>query len=264
MKNLNFENYFSNEENKYYDSRIIITILEDMLGNSIEEIKKSINESKIVVTKEEIEDFLQKKFAEEEPEVKNRLENPKTIRSGNIAEWTEQDRKDASRQFADRIHSAKYSFDPYTLEYFEKYTTIVRNKINLLLSIIEKIGNKDASSIEEVLSDLDIKLDDNGNILKNDIIRLITPTVYNIKTFKSKISEANNLDTYLTFKISKDYIYRNGLTEGEFYPSKSIQIKSIYYDNLEGNIRLSENQRKELKEVDRKSEEEFAKLIMKI
>ena len=35
MANINFETYFSESENKYYDSKIIISILENILGKSI-------------------------------------------------------------------------------------------------------------------------------------------------------------------------------------------------------------------------------------
>ena len=144
--------------------------------------------------------------------------------------------------------ASRYCFEPYTLEYFKKYTTIVRNKIHLLLNLIEKIGHKDSQTIQDVLADLDIVLDENGNILKSDIIRLITPTVDNINDLNAQLSKANDLSTYLTFKISKSSLYKDGFSEKEIYPSQAIQIKDLYCDDMPGNVKLSERQQQALKE----------------
>lgn len=51
---------------------------------------------------------------------------------------------------------ARYYFEPYTLKYFNIYTTILKSKINLLLNIIDKIGNKDTNIIQNFLAYLDI------------------------------------------------------------------------------------------------------------
>ena len=92
MAKLNLEKYFVDTEIKYYDSKILISILEDILGKDINTIKTELDELKIGVTVEQIVEYLSNKFAEEEPQVKARLENPKPKkRSSNIAEWTQQD-----------------------------------------------------------------------------------------------------------------------------------------------------------------------------
>ena len=49
MTNINFETYFIENENKYYDPKVIISILEDFLGKPIDEIKKDVNESIIAL-----------------------------------------------------------------------------------------------------------------------------------------------------------------------------------------------------------------------
>ena len=77
MSNINFETYFQNGGNQYYDSKIIISILEDILGKPIDEIKKEVNDSQIIVTKEQIEEFLEQKFIEENPELKKKIESPR-------------------------------------------------------------------------------------------------------------------------------------------------------------------------------------------
>jgi hypothetical protein len=261
MNNLNFENYFETEENKYYEAQFLILILENILGKPINVIKKDINDNEIVITKKQIEEYLKNKFSEENPELKSRIEISRPKRSSNIVQWTEQDIASTSQEFIDGISASRYHFEPYTLEYFNRYTTIVRNKANLLLDIIEKIGVKNTSSIQDKLIDLDIVLDENGNISRNDIIRLIIPTVYNIQDLKEKIEKANDLSTYLTFKMSKDSLYRNGLSENEVYPTKSLQIKNLFYDFIKGNVRLSENQRQKLKKEESNAMIKFLKML---
>lgn len=59
MASIKFETCFNGNENEYYDSKFIITILEDILGKTIVEIKKDVNDNKIIVTKESIESYLE-------------------------------------------------------------------------------------------------------------------------------------------------------------------------------------------------------------
>lgn len=262
MKKYNFSKYFDLEDIKYYEPKIIITILEDILGKDLNTIKSDIEELKITINKEQIVDFLDKTFEEEEPEVKARLENPKPRkRSNNIVEWTEQDIQESTQQFGDKLTAARYGFDSFTLDYFHKYSNIVRNKAKKILDIIEKIVNKD-SSIIELLVELDIKLDENGNISKEDIIRLIPPFIHNYNELFEKVNNANNLETYLTFKLSKHSLYRDGWSEGELYPTSSIQVKDLYRDYLPGNISLSTNQKNKLREEQRKSMKILAKSLL--
>lgn len=54
MAKLNLEKYFDNAEIKHYDSKILITILEDILGKDINTIKTELDELKIVVSDEQI------------------------------------------------------------------------------------------------------------------------------------------------------------------------------------------------------------------
>ncbi len=263
MENLNFESYFESTANKYYDPKYIVTILENILGNRLDDIKNEIHNTQIVVSKEQITEYLEKTFEEEDPELKRRMESPKPKRSGNIGNgrMTDEDIKTLSQEFVDSLSAGRYYFEPYTLEYFKRYSNIVRNKALLLLNIIEKIGNRDSLSIQDLMKELDIQLDENGNILKEDIIRLITPTVYNINELNEKVTKANDLSTYLTFKMSKHSLYRNDLSEGEIYPTESLQIKNLYYDHIKGNVPLSNNQKVELEDQERKSMKKIAKML---
>ncbi len=252
MENLNFEPYFGDTDIQYYDSKYLITILENILENKLDEIKNKINNTQVMVSKEQITEYLEKRFAEENPELKSRIESPKPKRSRNVAEWTDEDIEASSQEFADSLSVARYYFEPYTLEYFKRYSNIVRNKSLLLLSIIEKLGNKNYALIQDLLSELDVQLDKNGNILKEDIIRLITPTVYNIKKLNEKVTKANDLSTYLAFKMSKHSLYKDDISEGEIYPTELLQIKNLYYGDIKGNIPLSNNQKAELEDQERK------------
>lgn len=262
MKKYNFSKYFDVEDTKYYEPRIIITILEDILGKDLSTIKSDIEELKITIDKQQIEDFLDKTFEEEEPEVKERLENPKPRkRSNNIVEWTEQDIQESTQHFGDRLTAARYGFDSFTLDYFHKYSSIVRKKAKKILDIIEKIINKD-SSVVDLLTELDIQLDKNGNISKEDIIRLILPFIHNYNELFEKVNNANNLETYLTFKLSKYSLYRDGWSEGELYPTSSIQVKDLYRDYLPGNISLSTNQKEILRAQRRTSMKKLVKNLL--
>lgn len=262
MESLNFDSYFESADNQYYDSKFIITILENIFGTNFDDIKNAVNSAQVVVTKEQITEFLEKKWEEEDPELKKRIESPKPKRSGNIAKWTDEDIESSSQEFVDGISAGRYYFEPYTLEYFNKYSNIVRNKVLLLLNVVEKIGNRDTMSIQDLITELDIQLDESGNISRDDIIRLITPTVYNIGDLNEKVSKANDLSTYLTFKMSKHSLYKDGWSEGEIYPSSSLQIKNLYYDHIRGNVPLSSTQRTELEQEQRRSMKKFAKMLI--
>lgn len=266
MAKINLEKYFENIEIKYYEPRVLVTILEDILGKDIETIKTELSKLKIVVTTEQIKEYLDNKFEEEEPEVKERLENPKPSKPlSDKIEFNKisiEDIEESSQRFGDQLTAARYGFDSYTLNYFNKYSNIVRNKSKKILDIIEKIVNKDYSTIADLIIELDIQLDENGNISKEDIIRLIPPFVHNYNSLVEKVNTANNLETYLTFKLSKHSVYRNGCSEGELYPVSSIQTKSLYYDYLPGNISLSNNQKKVLREEQSKANKKFVKTLL--
>ena len=215
---------------------------------------------------DEIVEYLNNKFEEEEPEVKARLENPKPSKPlSDKIEFNKisiEDIEESTQDFGDQLISAKYGFDSYTLDYFNLYSNIVREKAKKILDIIEKIVNRDYSSIVGLMMELDIQLDENGNISKEDIIRLISPFVYNYNLLVEKVNAANNLETYLSFKLSKHSLYRDGWSEGELYPSSSIQTKSLHYDYLPGNISLSSNQRKILNKKQSKSHKKFVKILL--
>ena len=267
MAKYNFEKYFSDSDVKYYDAKTLIVILEDILGKDINAIRNDIGSLKINVDRKQIEEYLDKVFEEENPELKKRIENPKPRKNlveGRLSllDITVEDIEESSRAFVDKLDAIRYSFEPYTLEYFNRYTDIVRNKAIIILNIIEKIANKDCDSIVDLMMKIYIQLNENGDITKEDIVRLISPFVYNFNMLNEKVNSANNLSTYLDFKISKHSVYKNGWSEGELYPTTTIQVNSLYYDRLPGNIALSDNQRKNLQEEESKSRKRFVKDLL--
>lgn len=267
MAKYNFEKYFSDSDVKYYDAKTLIVILEDILGKDINAIRNDIDSLKINVDRKQIEEYLDKVFEDENPELKKRIENPKPRKDlvkGRLSllDITIEDIEESSRAFVDQLDAIRYSFEPYTLEYFNRYTDIVRNKAIIILNIIEKIANKDCDSIVDLMMKIDIQLNENGDITKEDIVRLISPFVYNFNMLNEKVNSANNLSTYLDFKISKHSVYKNGWSEGELYPTTTIQVNSLYYDRLPGNIALSDNQRKILQEEESKSRKRFVKDLL--
>lgn len=263
MSKLNLENYFDSTKNKYYDASILVSILEKNLGKSLSEIKNDVNNAQISVTIDEIEEFLERTFQKENPGLKERIEKPKPRYNKPFDEWAEQDIKDSSQRFIDKISAGRYHFDSYTLEYFNRYTTIVRNKTLKLLNIIERIGTRQSITIQDLLVEFDIQLDENGNITREDIIRLIKPTIQNVGELDEKITKANDLSTYLTFKMSKHSLYRDGWSEGEVYPTKSIFVKDLHNGYSYGNIPISSRQEQELNEELRKSSRKLAKILTK-
>ena len=84
MTNLDFEQYFKDVDTKYYEPKYIITILENVLGNKLAAVRNEINNTQIIVSKRQIIEYLEKKFAEENPELKKRVENPTPKSKENV------------------------------------------------------------------------------------------------------------------------------------------------------------------------------------
>lgn len=258
MENINWNVYFKGN-NKDYDTKYLRIVLESLLDNSIEDIRKNVNNCDIKVTEVQIKEFLNNKLEEENPELKKRRETSKKRNWISLSKCTQLDIDESSQNFIDEIDMVRYTYEPYTLYYYTHYTTILKSKINKLLYVIHGISSNNASQIEEELNNLDINIMDN-KILKSDIIRLIMPTIYNIETLKSKTNEANNLDTYLTNKLSKHYLLRRGISEYEIYPSKSIIMNNLEYEDIPGYVKLTEKQKKKLLEERRKNIKYIASL----
>lgn len=252
MLRLSLNEYFDEPDSKYYAPSVLVSILEQFLGKSLSEIKTDVNSALVSVTSDEIKKFLEEKFREEDPELKERIEflkarvkqssKPTQVTSDNL--FASEEIEDLFQVFADNIKAQRYYLEPYALEYFSRYIAIVRKKALLLLSVIEQIVTGQTIPIQGLLADLDIQLDEHGNITKEDIIRLIAPAIQNIIELNEKVVEANALSTYLTFKLSKEWLYGAGWTEDTIYPTEDIFVRSVKTGY--GNVPISSRQKENL------------------
>lgn len=256
-------NYAIYGENGYYIEPLVMTkiIVDNLqLSMSYNSIIEYIKDAKVNVTEEQIKEYLDKKFELENPELKRKFATRKS-RTKNICEWTQVEIEVATEEFVDELRASKYSFDSYTLEYFRKYIDILKEKGLKLFYLVDKIQEhklhgwhfnceqeNEWDEIEKQLIDYDIKLNADGNIYYQDLIRLLTPLIQNVLQLKEMLEKANNLETYLDFSVSKHSLYRDGFDESEIYPRRSLQVKDIFFDNKKGYIPLSEKQRAKLRE----------------
>ena len=279
MQKIDFQKFFDGNDAMHYDSKYPITILERILEKSFDEIKTIVIDAKVIVSEVQIKEFLEQKLEEEDPELKQRVEKRRLDYEKNLKkqknssendeklkfDWkpfTDKEIQEASKKLTDTLAMNRYEFEPYTLKYFNRYIKIVKNKLLTLLDIIEKIKNKDTSSIQDLMIELDIVLDESGNISKEDIIRLLEPIIYNFSDLNKKVEEANELSTYLTFKMSKHSLMRNGWSENEIYPTKSLQNHGLFDFNEKGNVPLSSRQEQKRREEQKRNLQTAAKLIL--
>lgn len=256
-------------ENGYYiDSHIIHRMVVDelKLSMSFKGIKEFVNTCEISITENEIRDFLDKKMDEEEPTLRKEFEKPYKPISSNPLEWTEEDIHREARAFGTAILKSRYRFEPYSLQYFKIYTSILKEKCKTLFEILEDLAKiKDGTISEDGLDriiDLDFHINKCGDININDVERLSDAIIYNVKDLYEKVTKGNNPETYLTFKESKHNMAKDGIFESELYPRKEVQIKDLNYGFCKEFIALSENQEEKLKQerfnfISKMMEEDF-------
>ena len=225
-------------------------MLKNSLNESYYEINNFINKASVRLKEKDIKKYLEDKYLDNHPNIKEekeRLKNRKDIDS-------------ETKKFAINLEYGKYKYEPYTLEYFNKYIEILKKKCINLIKIIDGITEETIS--KDVLKELDINLDENGNILMADVLRLTKPFIYNYNELKKMTDRANNLNTYLEFKLSLDYVYRNGFSENELYPLEKLQDEheEMFSKSKEGYVPLTENQKLLL----RKKDEEYLRSMCNI
>lgn len=249
------ENYILENSDIYYDSSVLIKCIEERYDQEFANVRKFVNCLELAVTENLIEGFLNEMLLFENPDLKKRIDSPKKVRSNKNSELSDEDVKIAAQEFADSISIKRYKLDPNTLFYFSNYISILKDKINKLLNIIESIGNKNIENIKDILEDLDIILDQKGNILGTDVSRLLDATFYNINELCEMLGKANDLYTYLDFKLPSSGNYLDGV-----YPSKDLQVKNGHASYYKGNVALSERQEEQLKNEER----QFVKVAKRI
>ncbi len=260
---MNLESYFDTKD--FYETNYLIKIMEGMGQTDFTEIKSKVDHAQITLTEEEIKKYLDDKFSEEEPEVKDRLgKNVPVKPSGKITYDREniQEIRKSIQETTDKLIAARYMFTPYTLEYYQRYLKILKYKIKKLLFIIENLANKNYQAIKEEMESLDIIIYKGDKICKYDIIRLIKPTLYNMQKLEEKLAKGNDLNTYLEGKITKPEIYKNGYSEEQLYPSPSLKVTSLTQSGTSGYVDLSPRQLKIEREKMDKNIQNVAKLLL--
>ncbi len=263
--NLN-ENYAIYGINGYFLEPFLIKMMiidEIKLGMSFVELERFIEECEISVTEDEIKKFLDKKRSENYIGLKVNSKNNGSsilIQEDTTSEELEKTVKDA-------LNYQCCSFDPYTLEYFKKYVAILKVKCSNLLKILDYLDKRKSMEISKdewkALVDLDIHVNEEGNVYCEDINRLCEAIIYNINDLYKKVQEGNNLNTYLDFKISKEQLGRDGIFGEDLYPSEEIQIKDVTRGNSPEFIALTEKQKVELKKENLRNFSKFLDIINK-
>ena len=198
----------------YYNPNIIINKLEQIIGLNYYEICHYIAEANVNLTDEEISKYIGNKYIEEMPE--------------GIGSFKE-----------------KYQFEPYTVVYFKNYINVLKTKCNNLIKIVD--GIVDRKILSDTLVKLDIVLNNQGNIQMSDVTRIVEPFVFNFNKLRDMVERANNLDTYLDFKISLDNVQKKGYSESELYPSEDLQNSHFEFEGEEGFIPYTKEQKLVLK-----------------
>ena len=80
MTNNDFQKFADENDNQYYDPKYLITLLESSLENNFDAIKAQVASSKVTVNETQIQEYLDQRLEEENPELKKRIEK-KNIRT---------------------------------------------------------------------------------------------------------------------------------------------------------------------------------------
>ena len=230
------------ENGNYIDPNIIKkSCIKDLgLSISFDELYQCIKGANVTIKEEDIIAYLDDRMDKEQPGLRNKLENDINYEESDIAHI---------EKIKDQNIASEYYFEPYSLYYFKKYVSNLREKCLSLASLINNICNlKDnkTTKLLELLKELDIHINEDNNIYYVDAIRIEQAFVYNIKDLYNKVLTGNVLPTYFKFKLSKQKILDNNLFESNIYPKKEIQIRDLKYANDRQFISLSEKQEEEL------------------
>lgn len=236
------------DDGYFIKPHIIKMMLFDEL--KLSNVEEFVNGASITITEDEIKDFLDKKMDEEQPGLKQKLkEEMKTSSKITLTcdeEEFQRQMKASNEKMKDIATASRYYFEPYSLQYFRTYTSILKEKCQTLFSVLNDINKckseKLSEEAEQRLLDLDFHINSKGNIHFKDAERLADAIIYNVRDFCEKIQAGNNPETYLTFKESPHQLMKDDVWESDIYPSRRIQIKDRHYAHKPEFIALSEAQ----------------------
>ena len=230
----------------YLESWLITRIIIDKIkiGMSFVELKRFIKECEITISADEIIEYMDKKRQEKYSQLELQNKTNDKISPVSLPEDAKEEEK--AQYFVNELADYKYRFEPYTLEYFKKYVDILKIKCSSLLKLLEYLDKRKSMEISkdewQAILDLDIRVNEEGNIYWEDINRLSETMVYNILDLYEKVKKGNDPSTYLDFKISKEKLYRDGVFESEIYPKKKLQLNDTIVGSSKEFIALTEKQ----------------------
>lgn len=223
-------------------TRIIIDKIK--IGMSFVELKRFVKECEITISADEIIEYMDKKRQEKYSQLELQNKTNDKISPVSLPEDAKEEEK--AQYFVNELADYKYRFEPYTLEYFKKYVDILKIKCSSLLKLLEYLDKRKSMEISkdewQAILDLDIRVNEEGNIYWEDINRLSEAMVYNILDLYEKVKKGNNPSTYLDFKISKEKLYRDSVFESEIYPRKELQLNDTIVGSSKEFIALTEKQ----------------------
>jgi hypothetical protein len=245
-------NYALYGTNGYYLEPFLIKriiIDETKIGMSFVELKKFIEECKITISADEIIQYMNQKRKEKYSQLE--LQNKTISKISPISLLEDVNVEEKTQDFVNELVAYKYRFEPYTLEYFKKNISILKIKCLNLLKLLDYLDKRKSMQISKdewkVILDLDIHVNEEGNVYWEDINRLSEAMVYNIMDLYEKVKNGNDPSTYLDFKISKEKLYRDGVFESEIYPRKEIQLKDTIMGSSKEFIALTEKQKEKIR-----------------
>ncbi len=242
------------EDGYFIEPCIIKMMLFDELKLSNPE--EFLNGACITITEDEIIEFLDKKMDEEQPGLRETLEEELKTSSSSIIAFTEDEEENlrkinaSSKKMKDMGTASRYCFEPYSLQYFKIYTSKLKERLTSLFSVLDDIDRCGTEELSEEskqrLKDIDFHINSKGDIYYKDAERLANAIIDSAKDLREKLETGNNPETYLNFKESKHQLMKDDVWPNELYPSTKIQIKDRYYANRPGFIALSEAQQTEV------------------
>lgn len=233
MAEINFDEFFKDEEDKYYNHTYLAFILSSIFDMPFDAIIEDSQYLQMTVTPEQITNYLNRVYQLHEEGFLKKTEDDTTTSEGI---------KKQTKRWMLSYYKDKCTLEQYTYDYYKKYIDILRTKVGRLLTIVAGISRGDIAVIKDELEKLDIVLDENGNILRGDIERLVVPTVENIRKLKSKVEEANDFSSYFDKKKEKHL----GFSEDEIYPLPDLQEPLRMFNHSSEYVMLSKRQKEQL------------------
>lgn len=236
------ERYASYDNDGYYiDPIIILIMIADNLhyGLSFSELKEFAKKVDVVISKEELDAFLDQKMEDDFPLV---ADKSRKNRKTNEAKYEIESIEDIELLLVE----SRYAKDCCTLDYFKNYLDRRKKKCATLFEIyedIESVRKNKKLTRESVdrLRQLDFHFNKAGYVYYEDALRLAETIIFNVNDLYKKGDLANRLETYLDFKVTREDLEGNQ----EIYPRVEVQLLDSKYIGTAEFLPLSQNQKVE-------------------